>query len=98
MCTGNIILWLQPKNLIEKILMLFPHRDTHITYNTHILIHTYLESLPINTLEICLYQKAWKGSPDKGDIQNQTVELNHLMEKNPDPHNVTPKQVMWERI
>jgi len=26
------------------------------------------------------------------------MELDHLVEKDPDPHNVTPKQAMWERI
>ena len=39
---NHTYLWLQPKTTIPHLLTLKTHRDTHITYNTHVLLSNIL--------------------------------------------------------
>jgi hypothetical protein len=77
--------------------MLKPHRDTHITYDTHALITQYLDSDPLTSLDIHTYVKTWPGTPRSMAIWNNP-ELDQLEE---DPHYPTlimPKRTIWNHI
>jgi hypothetical protein len=51
------------KVIIECLLMLTPHRDTHITYDMHTLIAQYLDDVTTLPLSICTYNPVWLGAP-----------------------------------
>jgi len=50
---------------MEHLLTLQPHRDTHLTYNTRMLIVAYLTDLDTTTLDVCYYDRNWLGAPTK---------------------------------
>jgi len=56
--THHIIIWHQPRTLPEKILMLKPHRDNHITYNTQSLMSEYLRNHDSLTITLCYFHRA----------------------------------------
>jgi hypothetical protein len=64
---GHIILWLWPKPSIDCLLMLKPHRDTHITYDTCLLIAQYLDSNVTTSLSLHTYHLTWPGAPTPQD-------------------------------
>jgi len=70
---GHIFLWLQPKTLLPHLLMLQPHRDTHITYDTHLLIVAYLTDSDFNTLTLHTYNRSWPGAPSKVEHESPSI-------------------------
>ena len=51
----HIFLWLYPIAVADTLLTLAPYSSTHITYNTHALIGTYLETADTHTIDIWYY-------------------------------------------
>ena len=95
---GHITLWLRPKPSIEHLLTLSPHRDTHITYDTRILIAQYLDSNVTTSLSLRTYHPTWLGAPSPQDrsVLTSLVECEAI---GPTPiHDLPPKEVMWRRI
>ena len=95
---GHITLWLRPKPSIEHLLTLSPHRDTHITYDTRILIAQYLDSNMTTSLSLRTYHPTWLGAPSPRDrsVLTSLVECEAI---GPTPiHDLPPKEVMWRRI
>ena len=60
--THHIIIWHRPRTLPEKILMLKPHRDNHITYDTQSLMSEYLCNHNSLTITFCYFHRAWLGT------------------------------------
>jgi hypothetical protein len=75
--------------------MLKPHRDTHIMYNTHLLIAQYLDSNVATSLSLCTYHPTWPGAPTSQDqrVLTSLVECKAISPEN--PHDVPPKEAMW---
>ena len=48
--------------------MLKPDRDTHITFDTRAMLHTYLTALPYNTVDFQTYEKGWLGTPTQAEL------------------------------
>jgi hypothetical protein len=95
---GPIILWLRPKLSIDRLLTLSPHRDTHITYDTRLLIAQYLDNDVTTSLSLCTYHPTWPGAPTPKDrsVLNPLVDGEAI---GPTPlTDVPPKEVMWRRI
>jgi len=86
-------IWLQP-TAIHTLLTLKPHRDTHITYNTHTLFTTIFMWDPTHILTIQGFQQAWLGTLSRVELRS-TMEVTTTRE---DPKPLTPKQAMWEKI
>jgi hypothetical protein len=72
---GPITLWLWPKPSIDRLLMLKPHRDTHITYDTCLLIAQYLDSDVTTSLSLHTYHPTWLGAPTPRDRSVLTSSL-----------------------
>ena len=68
MHSGHVYIWLRPKSIPDKLLMLRPHRDTHITADAQELLKCYLDSNPSHSTMIRIYRKMWKGTPQRADI------------------------------
>ena len=64
---GPLTLWLRPKPSIDRLLTLKPHRDTHITYDTRLLIAQYLDSDVTTSLSLHTYHPTWPGAPTPRD-------------------------------
>ena len=64
----HMFLWLQPLTAIPKLMILAPHRDTHITYDTCAFMTKYLDADPNHLLYIQGFQKSWLGSPTHSKI------------------------------
>jgi len=78
--------------------MLNPHRDTHITYDTQLLITQYLDSDVTTSLSLCTYHLTWPGAPT---LQDRSVLTSSLKCEaiGPKPlNNVPPKEAMWRHI
>jgi hypothetical protein len=95
---GHITLWLRPKPSIERLLTLSPHRDTHITYDTHILIAQYLDSDVTTSLSLRTYHPTWLGAPSPRDRSVLTSLVEHEAIGPTPIHDLPPKEVMWRRI
>ncbi len=74
--SGPTYLWLRPAQTAHKLLTLKPHRDIHITYDTHMLIHNHLDTFPTNTVDICNFQKDWLGTPLMAEIKQTATDQN----------------------
>ena len=96
---GPITLW-WPKPSIDHLLMLKPHRDTHITYDTHLLIAQYLDNDVTTSLSLRTYHPTWPGAPTPRDRSELTSSLEReaIGPQNPNPHDVPPTEAMWRRI
>jgi len=78
--------------------MLKPHRDTHITYDTRLLIAQYLDSNVTTSLSLCTYHPTWPGAPTPQDRSVLTSSLEREAIGPQNPNDVPPKEVMWRRI
>ena len=97
--TQRIIIWHRPKTLPEKLLMLKPHRDHHLTYDTRALILGYLDSHDPLTIIFRHFHRAWPGAPSSADIHGLSNNLDSHADTPPHPiHGITPKEAMWNRI
>jgi len=59
---GPVLLWLQPKTIPNKILMLTPHRDSHVTFDIQQLITNYLTDHDSASVDFITYQRRWPGT------------------------------------
>ena len=92
--SGHITLWLQPKNLINIILLLAPHRDSHLTYDICRGILMYIDNVATNPLTLCSYQRAGLGAP-----KLKTPKLKAKLITLPTyEQDVTSKQAIWQCI
>ena len=67
---GHIIVWIRPKNILEKILTLKSHRDTHLTYNTRVMMESYLSSSLTHTIDFRTYTRTWSGTPKSQEVRD----------------------------
>ena len=75
--------------------MLKPHRDTHITYDTCLLIAQYLDSDMTTSLSLCTYHPTWLGAPTPRD-RSMLTSLVERKAIGPIPlSDVPPKEAMW---
>jgi hypothetical protein len=91
----HIILWLRPQ-IPEKILMLKPHRDTHITYNTRALIMIHLDSSPTNTLSLRTCERNWPRSHTKAELKRNQEDIMWTLAQ--EGNMLTLKERMWTQI
>jgi hypothetical protein len=91
-------LWLPTKTLPETILTLTPHRYTHLTYDTHTLLASYLHAHPTHTIEVGHFAKTWAGTPQTWDIKDLDTELTRLAQAIPTLTETHPKTAMWDAI
>jgi hypothetical protein len=97
--TCHIIIWHRPKTLPNKILMLKPHRDNHITYDTWSLMSEYLRDHDSLTITFRHFHKAWPGAPSREDSQRLVLDMDSLADTPLHPiHDITPKEAMWTCI
>ncbi len=59
----HIHLWLRPLHMVNCLLTLSPHRDTHITYDTHAVLLTFLSADPSHLLYVQAIGPNWPGTP-----------------------------------
>jgi hypothetical protein len=91
-------IWIRPGHVIEKILTLKPHRDTHITYDTCAVLLDYINRFELNTVQFLNFSRLWPGFPDRKELWSLHPALDTLLERESLPDDVTPKQAMWDRI
>jgi hypothetical protein len=91
----HIILWLWP-NIPEKVLILKPHGDTHIMYNTRVLITSHLDISPADTFIIRTCERNWPGSLTKVELKRNQEDIARTLTY--EDRELTPKEHMWAKI
>src|SRR6266851_3299772 len=78
--------------------MLQPHRDFHLTSDTHQLLETYLSSDDSHTITLQYFDKAWPETPSNIDIQSLYPQMDALVATPHNPSQQLPCTAMWEKI
>jgi hypothetical protein len=96
------------KTIPDKLLTLEPHRDSHVTYDIHGLLMTYLTNNDNASVDFIAYQWRWPGTPTRTELRDQATQWSNRQVEIADTpnnghppildNNASPKQVMWERV
>jgi hypothetical protein len=70
-----------------------PHRDTHLSHDSHTLILTLLETNNRASITLRTFDRTWPGTPTKAEIWSITKRADTIPLH---PDNITPNSAMWK--
>ena len=81
-----------------RILSLEPHSVTSITADIHTLLNTYLNWNDANTVDLCTFDRTWRGTPSKRAIRSAQPAIQAASMADAPWWMTKPRDTMWKAI